>query len=419
MIDLKDNSRVITISLSILVFISFVYSFFTGEDSLGKAEHDYIQNNIFLLSFSENFNLAIQKYGTYGDEVRNLPTFNIIFAQFIKLGIEISNLKYLNLLVLILLISYFLKSLEIKYKNLSFNSKILFSCIILLSPTIRSLVNFTYPFLWALCFFIISIFYYLNFRNNETNKLKNALYCILHLVIASYITPNFSVFIIIFLFQFFKEFKLSKSFFQICFFSFILSLPALFFLILKDFYIFKNDVYAITYLKKFNISNYIYIPGWVNRQEMNNYLNSADIYISNSYTDGSSVSLLEAMACGLSPIVTRIESIEEWVKDDYNGYLVDIENPDQMMYKILELTNDPSGLVRTCVYGALGHLEVKEGAQELHKGIFDSNLEHKSPSRIKDNFTLKYNVSNIEFSKKNTKTLLPYIKRNQKGYADY
>ena len=156
MINLKNNSRLITICLSILVLISFVYSFISGEDSLGKAEHDYIQNNIFLFSFSENFNLAIQKYGTYG-EVRNLPTFNIIFSQFIKLGVEISSLKYLNILILILLIYYFLKSLEIKYKNLSQNGKILFCCIILLSPTIRSLVNFTYPYLWALCFFVISI----------------------------------------------------------------------------------------------------------------------------------------------------------------------------------------------------------------------------------------------------------------------
>ncbi len=258
MINLKNNSRLITICLSILVLISFVYSFISGEDSLGKAEHDYIQNNIFLFSFSENFNLAIQKYGTYG-EVRNLPTFNIIFSQFIKLGVEISSLKYLNILILILLIYYFLKSLEIKYKNLSQNGKILFCCIILLSPTIRSLVNFTYPYLWALCFFVISIFFYLNFKYYENNKLKNASYCILYLVITSYITPNFSVFIIIFLFDFFKEFKLSKSFFQICFFSFILSLPALSFLIWKDFYIFKNDVFAMEYAEKFNISNKIVI----------------------------------------------------------------------------------------------------------------------------------------------------------------
>ena len=39
------------------------------------------------------------------------------------------------------------------------------------------------------------------------------------------------------------------------------------------------------------------------------------------------------------------------------------------------MTNDSSGLVRTCVYGALGHLEVKEVINELHEGIFDSNIE--------------------------------------------
>ena len=44
---------------------------------------------------------------------------------------------------------------------------------------------------------------------------------------------------------------------------------------------------------------------------------------------------------------------------------------------IKNLTKDPSGLVRTCAYGALGHLEVKEAVKELHGGIFDSNLEHQ------------------------------------------
>ena len=43
--------------------------------------------------------------------------------------------------------------------------------------------------------------------------------------------------------------------------------------------------------------------------------------------------------------------------------------------EIRKLTSDSSGLVRTCAYGALGHLEVKESAKELHQGIFDSNLE--------------------------------------------
>ena len=42
---------------------------------------------------------------------------------------------------------------------------------------------------------------------------------------------------------------------------------------------------------------------------------------------------------------------------------------------IKKLATDSSGLVRTCAYGALGHLEAKESAKELHKGIFDSNVE--------------------------------------------
>ena len=43
--------------------------------------------------------------------------------------------------------------------------------------------------------------------------------------------------------------------------------------------------------------------------------------------------------------------------------------------EIQRLTSDSSGLVRTCAYGALGHLEAKECAKELHDGILDSNIE--------------------------------------------
>ena len=50
-------------------------------------------------------------------------------------------------------------------------------------------------------------------------------------------------------------------------------------------------------------------------------------------------------------------------------------NEKNAIREIKELTNDSSGLVRTCAYGALGHLEAKESAKELHGGIFDSNLE--------------------------------------------
>ena len=73
-------------------------------------------------------------------------------------------------------------------------------------------------------------------------------------------------------------------------------------------------------------------------------------------------------------------------------------NERRAIQELQRLTNDSSGLVRTCVYGALGHLEAKECAKELHKGILDSNIEAvKSASyalsRIGENISEKENES--------------------------
>ena len=59
----------------------------------------------------------------------------------------------------------------------------------------------------------------------------------------------------------------------------------------------------------------------------------------------------------------------------YTLLVIANRNEKDAIKEIIELTNDSSGLVRTCAYGALGHLKVKESSKELHQGIFDSNLE--------------------------------------------
>ncbi len=62
--------------------------------------------------------------------------------------------------------------------------------------------------------------------------------------------------------------------------------------------------------------------GRIPHGEMPALLNSSHIYVSTSPADGASVSLLEAMACGLFPIVTDIPANREWIKDGENGFLV-------------------------------------------------------------------------------------------------
>ena len=44
---------------------------------------------------------------------------------------------------------------------------------------------------------------------------------------------------------------------------------------------------------------------------------------------------------------------------------------------IIELTHDKSSMVRSCAFGALGHLRAKQAKKEIHDGIFDDNIEVK------------------------------------------
>jgi len=70
-----------------------------------------------------------------------------------------------------------------------------------------------------------------------------------------------------------------------------------------------------------NLSSFVYFAGMISQAEMPSYLRAADLYVSCAYSDGSSVSLLEAMACGLPVVVTDRPSNREWVIQGENGWL--------------------------------------------------------------------------------------------------
>lgn len=57
------------------------------------------------------------------------------------------------------------------------------------------------------------------------------------------------------------------------------------------------------------------------KQEMPRWFRAADTYVSCTLSDGTSVSLLEAMATGLQPVVTDIASNREWIVEANNGWL--------------------------------------------------------------------------------------------------
>ena len=86
-----------------------------------------------------------------------------------------------------------------------------------------------------------------------------------------------------------------------------------------------------------NLSNFIKFIGKIPIEEMPDYLNAADVYVSTSLSDGTSLSLLEAMACALPVVVTEIPSNKEWVIDGYNGFLVPPKKPGEVSKRVLTL----------------------------------------------------------------------------------
>ena len=74
--------------------------------------------------------------------------------------------------------------------------------------------------------------------------------------------------------------------------------------------------------KRLGIENQVKFLGNVANHLLPAILNVADVYVSTSFSDGSSASLMEAMACGLPVVVTRIPANEEWVVHGINGFLV-------------------------------------------------------------------------------------------------
>ena len=93
-------------------------------------------------------------------------------------------------------------------------------------------------------------------------------------------------------------------------------------------------------VERFTKSGHTKFIGIVPHKRVADYLSAADIYVSTSFSDGTSASLLEAMACSLLPVVTEIHGNREWVEDDVNGFLVPIANSEKLAKKILFLADN-------------------------------------------------------------------------------
>ena len=83
------------------------------------------------------------------------------------------------------------------------------------------------------------------------------------------------------------------------------------------------------------VEDRVTFPGQISNAELPRFYHMADLYVSPSHVDGSSVSLMEALACGLPCLVSDIPANMEWVREGENGWLFPDGNADALAAKIL------------------------------------------------------------------------------------
>lgn len=106
-------------------------------------------------------------------------------------------------------------------------------------------------------------------------------------------------------------------------------------------FIIKGEGPLENYLKrltqKLNVSKNVNFVRFVPYDKIAQYLSVADIYVSTCFIDSTSVSLLEAMACGLAPVVTDITGNREWIENGVNGFLFPPRNSEALAEKVTQL----------------------------------------------------------------------------------
>ncbi len=79
----------------------------------------------------------------------------------------------------------------------------------------------------------------------------------------------------------------------------------------------------------------------VPHHELAAYYAMADVFVSIATSDSTPVSLLEAMACGVPPVMSDLSAIQEWITPGKNGECVPARDPVALSTAILSILRHP------------------------------------------------------------------------------
>lgn len=243
--------------LIFFLYLIFLSAFILNEDSLGGAKKDFGYLFGHTLEFKENFFYTFFNYDK--TNARHSPIFLIINSFLLKIIEYKFNLRFLLFHLNAITIYYFYKTLRIKFKDTDKKLLILLAGLLVFSPSFRSSSVWPDSYNAGLLFLTISFYNYCKYKNNL--KIRYFFYCTTFYSIASYLSPNFSIFSIFFYLNFCFINKKKREIILFFILNWILAFPAIYYLfILKiDFFHLGEQIYGYdeNFISLRNLSNKI------------------------------------------------------------------------------------------------------------------------------------------------------------------
>lgn len=95
-------------------------------------------------------------------------------------------------------------------------------------------------------------------------------------------------------------------------------------------------------VSKLGLDKSVIFVGKISPENIQKFYQMADIFVLPSYTEGLPLVVIEAMACGLPVIASKVGGIPEVISDSENGFLVQPQKEDVLKVKLETLVTDPN-----------------------------------------------------------------------------
>lgn len=97
--------------------------------------------------------------------------------------------------------------------------------------------------------------------------------------------------------------------------------------------------------KTLDVTDRVVFAGCIPETEKADHYRLADVYVMPGRGEGFGIVFLEAMACGIPVVASKVDGSREAVRDGNLGILVDPDNPEEIRAGILEALKRPKGVV--------------------------------------------------------------------------